>query len=134
MGVRVVSLLHRTRYLDNVQIDHPVAWIVVDKNGRSNLPVPEQSGSSHTDLFQLGIRHAQISRGELYYNSRPYAISADLQDLAFDSIFSTPLTRYSGSLAYSQGKLIVGTFRPLQHDLKWSLRQPRRDSRSSKVP
>jgi translocation and assembly module TamB len=117
-GVRVVSLLHRTWYLDNLQIDHPVAWLVVGKNGVSNLPVFKKSGSSHTDLFQLGIRHVEIARGEVYYNSRPYAISADLHNLAFNSTFSNLLTRYSGSLSYSQGSLSFGSYRPLRHDLE----------------
>jgi translocation and assembly module TamB len=118
VGVRVVSLLQRTWYLDNVQIDHLVAWIVIDKNGRSNLPVPKESGSSHTDIFQLGIRHVEIARGEVYYNSRPYAVSADVHDLAVNSIFSARLTRYSGSLAYSHGRLAVGSLRPLEHNLE----------------
>jgi translocation and assembly module TamB len=118
LGVRVVSLLHRSWYLDNVQIDHPVAWVVVDKNGTSNLPVFKSSGSSNTDLFQLGIRHFKITRGEVYYDSRPHAISADLHDLAFASTFSSLLKRYSGRLAYSNGNLAYGSLRPLEHNLE----------------
>ncbi len=52
------------------------------------------------------------------YNSRPHAISADLHNLAFNSTFSSLLTRYSGSLSYSQGSLSFGSYRPLRHDLE----------------
>lgn len=118
VGVRVVSVLGRTWYLDQIQIDHPVAWIVVDKNGVSNLPVFQSSGTSHTDLFDLGIRHVQIVRGEVYYNSRPYALTADLHDLAFNSTFSSLSKRYSGNLGYSNANLTFGSLRPLQHNLE----------------
>ncbi len=118
VGVRVVSVLSRTWYLDQIQIDHPVAWVVVDKNGVSNLPVFKSSGTSHTDLFDLGIRHVQIVRGEVYYNSRPYALTADLHDLAFNSTFSSLSKRYSGNLAYSNANLTFGSLRPLQHNLE----------------
>jgi translocation and assembly module TamB len=116
VGVRVVSLLHRTWYLDQIRIDHPVAWVVENKNGTSNLPVLKSNGSSHTDIFQLGIRRFTITNGEVYFNSRPQAIAADLHDVRFDSTFNRLLTRYSGRLAYSQGSLAFGSYRPLKHD------------------
>jgi translocation and assembly module TamB len=116
-GVRIVSLFRREWYLDNLQIDHPVAWIVVDKNGVSNLPKPMSNSSSNTDIFQLGIRHAAINRGEVYYNSKPSALSAELHDVNFAASFSSLETRYKGRLAYKNGSLQYGTWQPLNHDL-----------------
>jgi translocation and assembly module TamB len=118
VGIRIVSLLTRTWYLDQIMIDHPVAWVVVDKNGVSNLPVFKSNGSSHTDVFDLGIRRVQITKGEVYYNSRPSALAADLHDVAFDSTFSSLLRQYSGRLAYSNGVLTIGSLRPLPHNLE----------------
>jgi translocation and assembly module TamB len=118
VGVRVVSVLSRKWYFNQIRVDHPVVWMVVDKNGASNLPVLKSAGSGHTDLFDLGIRHVEIGHGEVYYNSRPYALAADLHDLAFNSVFSSLLKRYSGKLAYSNGTLEFGSLRPLQHNLK----------------
>jgi translocation and assembly module TamB len=115
VGVRIVSALSRTWYLDQVEIDHPVAWLVVDRNGVSNLPAFQSSGSGHTDIFDLGIRRVQITRGEVYYNSRPQSLSANLHDLAFKSTFSSLLRRYSGTVSYSRGNLSIGSFRPLEH-------------------
>lgn len=117
VGVRIVSLLHRRWYLDNVQIDHPVAWVVQGKNGKSNLPVFKSGGANHTDIFQLGIRRFAISRGEVYLNSHPHKLSADLHHLAFSSTYNSLLRRYSGDLSYSQATLAFGGYRPLRHDL-----------------
>ena len=117
VGVRITSLLRRSWYLSEVQIDHPVVWVLVDKNGASNIPVFKSSGSSHTSVFDLGIRHAVITQGEVYYNSRPQAITADLHNVAFRSVFSSLQERYSGRLAYRDGNLAFGALRPLQHNL-----------------
>jgi translocation and assembly module TamB len=116
-GVRIVSILSRKWYLDNIEIDHPVAWITVDKNGVTNIPAPKSSGKSNTDIFQLGIRHFHLSRGEVYYNSQPSALAADLHNVDFASSFNSALTKYTGELAYKNGQLKYGDFAPLNHDL-----------------
>ena len=121
-GVRVVSIFRGQWYLDNLQIDHPVAWIVVDKNGVSNLPRPQSSSENGTDIFQMGIRHVLLDRGEVYYNSKPAALSADLHDVAFGTSFSSIQTKYSGRLAYKNGQVVYGTLRPLNHDLDSEVR------------
>lgn len=117
VGIRVVSILSRSWYLDQIQLDHPVAWVVVNPNGTSNLPVFKGNGSSSTDLFDLGVRQVHIARGEVYYNSHPHALNADLHDIAFNSVFSGLLKRYKGRLAYSSGKLTFGELQPLEHSL-----------------
>jgi translocation and assembly module TamB len=117
IGLRVVSVLEGKWYFNNIQINHPVAWVVVDKNGQSNLPEIKSSGGSNTDLFDLGIRNFQIANGEVYYNSRPSGLAADLHDLQFQCAFNSLLTKYSGTLNYADGKLIYGTYRPLEHNL-----------------
>ncbi len=117
VGIRIASVLRREWYFDRIEIDHPVVWMVEDKDSVSNLPVFKSSGSSHTDLFDLGIRRFAIARGEVWYNSRPAAVSADLHDLEFRSSFNKLLAQYSGRLAYSNGRLAVGSYRPLEHDL-----------------
>ncbi|MGH9563522.1 MAG: AsmA family protein, partial [Terracidiphilus sp.] len=117
VSVRVVSILHGKWHLQTVDIDHPVAWVVVDKNGNSNIPVIKSSGSSHTDIFDLGIRHMQITRGEVYYNSRHSSIAANLDGLEFKSVFNSLATRYSSDLSYSNGQLQFSNYHPLEHNL-----------------
>ena len=119
VGVRIVSIFHRSWYLDNLRTDHPVAWVIVDKNGVSNLPTLKSSSSgSNTSIFDLGIRHAVLARGEVYYNSRPSALAADLHDLEFNSSFASLAKMYSGRLAYGSGQLQYGSYRPVKHNLE----------------
>jgi translocation and assembly module TamB len=115
VGVRVISVFGRKWYFDKIQIDHPVAWLVVDNRGNSNLPVFNSSGSSHTDIFEMGIRNISVDRGEVYYNSRPSAVAADLHDLEFNSTFNILFQRYAGKLSYDKGQIIYGSYRPLEH-------------------
>jgi translocation and assembly module TamB len=116
-GVHIVSILSRTWYLSDVRIDHPVVQIFVDKNGVSNIPTIKSSGGggSNTTIFDLGIRHALLDHGEVYYNSQASALSADLHDFEFRATFDSLVQTYSGNLAYTDGHLEYGTFHPLPH-------------------
>ncbi|HEY1901657.1 MAG TPA: translocation/assembly module TamB domain-containing protein [Terracidiphilus sp.] len=117
-GVRIVSILHRAWYFDNVRVDHPVAHVFVDERGISNIPTLKSSASSSSPtIFELGIRHALLDRGEVYYNNKPRAVNADLHDMEFRATFNSLLQQYSGRLSYSDGRLLYGTFRPVTHNL-----------------
>src|SRR6266576_1826221 len=78
-GVRIISILHRKWYLDTLRIDGPVAKIFTDANGNSNIPKLKSSGSSsNTSIFDLGIRHAALTNGDVYYNDKHSVLAADL--------------------------------------------------------
>jgi translocation and assembly module TamB len=118
VGIRVVSVFGRKWYLDNLRVDHPVAWVFIDKNGKSNLPTfQSEGGSSDTGIFDLGIRHAVLDRGEIYFNSRPGALAADVHDLDFRASYNSLRSMYGGDLAYTNGRLEYGAIRPFVHDL-----------------
>ena len=118
VGVRVVSILHRKWYLDSFRVDRPVVQVFVDKNGISNIPTLKSSNSkSNTTIFDLGIRSAVIDRGEIFYNDIPSALAADLHNVDLHTTFDRALTKYSGKLSYADGRLVYGTYKPLQHDL-----------------
>jgi translocation and assembly module TamB len=121
-GVRIVSILHRRWYLDSVIIDRPVAKVFTDAHGVSNIPVPKSRGqsSSNTSLFDLGIRHAVLDGGEVYYNNQQSVLAADLHDVDFRASFDSLRQKYSGTLLYSDGHLVSGTFQPLPHSLQAS--------------
>jgi translocation and assembly module TamB len=117
VGVRVVSIWSRKWYLDNFQVDHPVARIFINADGVSNIPKPKSSGGVHTNIFELGIRHALLNSGEGYYNDRKIALEADLHDVDFRSSFDSPIQKYSGALSYRDGHLRTDTFSPISHGL-----------------
>ena len=105
-GVRIVSVFGGKWYFDSIRIDSPVVQVYVDKNGVSNIPTLKSSNSkSNTSIFDLGIRRAVLTNGIVFYNSRPSAIAADLNDLEVNSSFDPTPKRYSGTLSYSNGKI-----------------------------
>jgi translocation and assembly module TamB len=120
VGVRIVSVFQRKWYLSGVTLDHPVVQILVDKNNVSNLPTIKSSSnsSSNTSIFDLGIRHAVLDRGEIYYNAEPSALSADLHDVDFRASFNELQKMYSGRLAYSKGHVVFGAYQPFEHNFE----------------
>jgi translocation and assembly module TamB len=120
VGLRIVSVLRRKWYLDSVIIDRPVVKVFSDARGVTNIPVFKSSGSSNsnTSLFDLGIRYAVLDQGEVYYNNRQSALSADLHNVDFRAAFDSLQQKYSGRLAYSDGHLQSGGFKPIPHSLE----------------
>ena len=116
LGITIDSVIHRTWYFSKIELDHPVARVLVDEQGRNNLPITKQS-DTQTDLFELGIRRAVINRGELYYNDHKSAIDADVADLAFQTSFDPGPKRYSGNVTYSNGHLKIEGWNPMMHSL-----------------
>ena len=118
-GIHIVSFLQRKWYLDNLRIDGPVAKFFTDVNGNSNLPkLKNSSGSSNTSIFDLGIRHAALTNGEVYYNDKRSVLIADLHDVEFRSAYDATLQKYSGTLSYVDGHLIAGSVQTIPHNLK----------------
>ena len=117
--LNVVSLLRRRWYVNDIEVQHPVVHIYVDKAGNNNLPKPQASGSkSSTNLFQLGIRHALLENGEVYYNDRKQLLNANLHDFTFKSTYANEDGgRYSGELSYRNGHVQYGDYAPLPHNL-----------------
>ena len=118
VGIRVVSLFSKTWYMDDVTINHPVVRVFVDGHGTDNLPQTKSSNSSsNTSIFDLGVRHALLNNGEVYYNNKKSLMNADLHDLNFQSAFDASQKRYSGSMSYKDGHLNLENFNPIPHDL-----------------
>ncbi|MGC1422608.1 MAG: translocation/assembly module TamB domain-containing protein [Terracidiphilus sp.] len=113
-AVRVVSVFRHQWYFDNIRIDNPVAQIYVDKNGVSNLPTFKSSNnSSNTTVFDLAIRHAVLANGAVFYNNQPSSLALDLSNVQFNAKFNSVLQKYSGTLAYSDGRFnYAGTQAP----------------------
>ncbi len=121
-SVKIISVMHKQWNLSDIQIDHPVVHLLVDKNGNNNLPKPKSSNSSsNTNIFDLAVKRAVLNRGEIYYNDRKSALDADLKDVEFQSSYDSGNGgRYYGNLGYKQGDLHFGDYAPVQHDLSAS--------------
>jgi translocation and assembly module TamB len=119
-GVTITSLLHKTWYVGDVRLEHPVVRIFADRNGHTNLPTPKNdkaSSSDQTNVFDLGIRHLLLERGEIYYNNRKSELSADLRDLSVQSTFALLTRSYSGTVAYRDGHFQLQDANPIGHNL-----------------
>ena len=118
-SVRIVSLLTKKWYINDIRVDHPVIQVFIDKNGHSNIPTPKSSDTkSNTSIFDLGIRHAVLDQGEVYVNDQPVPLALDLHDINFHSAFTEALKQYSGKLTYSNARVVYGAFQPLMHNLE----------------
>ncbi len=117
--VQVTSIVSRTWYLNDIRVDHPVARVFVDRRGTDNLPQTKTNnqGQSKTDIFDLGVRHALLDNGEVYYNNRKSVMNADLHDVNFKAAFDTLKHSYTGSLSYRDGHLQMGAYNPMPHSL-----------------
>jgi translocation and assembly module TamB len=116
VGVQIVSLMSRKWYLKDIVIDHPTAHIFVDENGVTNLP-QTKNGGQNASVFDLGIRHVTLGRGEIYYNDHKSSLDADLHDLEFESSFDSGPRRYSGGLSYKDGRIFFQNLNPVVHSL-----------------
>lgn len=115
-SIRIVSIFRRKWYLNRVEFDRPVVWIIEGKQGRSNLPVPSNtSGSSNINLFNVAIRHLELRRGEIYLGDRPESLSARIIDLEASARYSPLAQTYTGRLGYAHGQLQLGEMRPIAH-------------------
>src|SRR5262249_31809551 len=117
IGLRIVSILERKWYFNNVTIDHPVLRLYVDQNGNTNLPAPG-TPSGGSDIFDIGIRNLSLLQGEFYYNDSGSTLDAALRDVAIQSRFDPQSKKYSGKFRYQNGRIRFRDLNPMVHSLE----------------
>jgi translocation and assembly module TamB len=116
--VKIASLLHRKVELSEIVLHRPIVNLILNKDGRTNLPAaPKSNTQSSSNLFDLGIQHILLDKGEVYYNDVKTPLDADLHDLHFEIRSELIHQRYDGTFSYSNGHLQYGDMKPLPHDL-----------------
>jgi translocation and assembly module TamB len=119
LGVRIDSVLRKRWHFETLRLDRPIVWIYVDQNGGSNLPTfntSQKSGGNNT-IIDLGIRHAILTEGQIYYNKRPATLTADLRDLTLQAAYDASHEMYSGMMGYRNGHLQSSRYQPIPHNL-----------------
>ena len=118
VGITIQSLLRRQITLSELDIEHPVAHVRIDRNGKSNIPQASPNGSSsHTNVFDLAARHVLLTSGEINYNNQTEPLQAELYGLRTEITFDALATRYRGSISYDNGRLRYADRPPFQHSL-----------------
>jgi translocation and assembly module TamB len=120
VGLTIDSLLNRKWHVRDIIVDHPVVSMAVNKAGENNLPKPEKksTSSSNMNVFDLAIGELRLNNGEIYYNDQKTPLEADLHNFAVSANFDPAEKKYSGDLGYSAGKIVYGTYAPVEHDLQ----------------
>ena len=119
VSVKIISALHHKVDLSELIVEHPVAHVYVDKADKNNLPAaPPSQSSSHTTVFDLGVKHAQLIGGEVTYNDKTIPLDANLYNLGTDIHFDRSATRYSGSISYDSGELKYEDYAALPHSFR----------------
>src|ERR1041385_1083136 len=120
VDLTIDSLLHKKWHVRDIIVDHPVVRMAVNKAGENNLPKPEKktTSSSNTNVFDLAIRELRLNNGEIYYNDQKTPLEADLHNFAVNANFDPAQKKYSGGLGYNAGKIVYGTYAPVEHDLQ----------------
>jgi translocation and assembly module TamB len=117
--LRIDSVLRRKITLQELLIVHPVAHVAIDENGKTNFPEPPPTSkpSSSTNVFDLAVRHALLSAGEIYLNDRKTPFAADVRDLKIETHYEFPKSAYVGSIEYGNADLQYGHYAPVSHAL-----------------
>jgi translocation and assembly module TamB len=120
VGLTIDSLLNKKWHVRDIILDHPVAHMTVNKAGENNLPKPEKqsASSSNTNIFDLAIRELRLNHGEIYYNDQKTPLEADLHDFTVNANYDPAQKKYSGDLGYTAGKIVYGTYAPVEHNLQ----------------
>src|SRR5262249_28218898 len=114
---RIVSLIQRKWYLKDVVIDHPVARVLVTKDGGANLPLLK-GAAQNLAVFFIGVRHLTLVKGEIYYNDRKSVLDADLHNLEFRGGVDPWKRSYSGAFSYKDAEIRSQNFKPIIHSLE----------------
>ena len=117
LGLKITSLLHGNVDLRDIEVDHPVANLIISRDSQTNVPHPKSESNSSTNIWNLGIRRLLISNGEIYYSSKATPLDADLHDLQTRIRYDDRRQSFVGDLSYRRGRLQYGNYAPVAHDL-----------------
>ena len=114
----IQSWLRHKVTLRELLVEHPVAHLVIDREGNSNVPpAPPSQSNSHTNVFDLAIGHVQLAHGEIDYNDKKTPLDADLHNLNTEIRFEPLAAGYRGTISYDDGHLRYARYSPLPHNL-----------------
>jgi len=115
--ITIASLLHRQWFLSDLELDRPQIHVIMDADGRSNLPKGNGKGRGGTSLWALGIRHAVVRGGMVQVQDQSVPLDADLQAVHLEARFNPALQQYTGEFGYQSGLLRLDAYNPIPHAL-----------------
>lgn len=105
LDFKVISLISPKISLDNVIVEHPVLHLIIYPDGSTNQPLPKvsepRSGTAAQQLFDLDIRHVEVSNGTLILNEEQIPFELAGNRLAVGMVYSVPEKGYHTTLSVS---------------------------------
>jgi translocation and assembly module TamB len=122
IGLKIISVLRHKIDLSSLLIERPAVNLIVNKEGRSNLPQPPSSQNKNggTNVFDLAIGHVLLTDGMINALDRQIPVNANLSGLRTEISFSQLQKQYSGTISYQSGLMQYEHLRPLPHSLQAS--------------
>ena len=109
-GIRLRSLLQRRIDLFDLEIVEPEFRLLVDTDGRTNLPGPvkvEQTGDSR---LTVAIDRLKVVNGRAFINDRQTKIDFDIKALSSDLLYRADTQTLSAQVAYAGNLQNPGNF------------------------
>ncbi|MBV9625209.1 MAG: hypothetical protein JOZ14_14650, partial [Acidobacteria bacterium] len=121
LGLKIISVLQRKVNLSELIIEDPAVNLIVNREGRSNLPVPPTAKKKNsTNVFDLAVGHVLLTDGSVNFQDRKLPLDANLFSLGVEIRFSQLERKYSGRLGYHNGTIHYGQLKALPHGLEAS--------------
>ncbi len=116
-GLRIDSFWGRKVSLNDLLVQRPQVHIRVEKDGSSNVPVPQNASSrkpTRETLFDLRIRRLQLQNGWILYNDvrTPLAVEGNNLRLALDASRSANEPMYLGTIDWQSIQFTAKRFLP----------------------
>jgi len=102
IGLKVVSILRRDIDIKFLTIDQPKVNLLVDANGKTNVPEPKIKLEAASDpleqIIRLAIERVEIRDGLFVYNSRAIPLNVRSNDLKLSMRYERASESYVGDL------------------------------------
>lgn len=106
VGLKVISFFKRDVDLKSAEIVRPSLRIIVDKDGRTNLPTPPVARKRERgiveDVLKLAIDQYHVSNANFDYDSKKANFSVSGRDLRAAFTYNGQGPKYEGSLGVKQ--------------------------------
>ena len=121
VGLKIISILKRDVDIDSLVVSGPSLNLLVDANGRTNLPEPAIKRPSTRNpveqLIALSVRHITLKEGALRYGDQRVKIDLRGENLNASLFYNFSNPHYEGDLSMRNMRLDSAHTLPLGFDL-----------------
>ena len=133
----IISLLGRRVDLAYLQVDEPQIHLIVQRDGKTNIPEPRVKGKTGTvqQLFDLAIGRAEVRNGSLQINERRLPLDGSASDISAETSFDRADRRYDGKLTVGKISAKYAEYRelPMSAQAEFSVWQTRAQIKSLRL-